>query len=157
LDRTLNQRELLLYAQRAYLHDRFPDYDPSRRDLWDQHNRPWDFDHLHASAYFYNAKSGDLMRFGGEWGRTIGNLRAWPFEENRSDGKTPADEKIKDEDLAPSLLLTKDERDAFSRGDCTRHNPAHARVLAEAVKSRFIRIYQNWYESTGIGSLLQPV
>ena len=42
LHRVKEGRELLLYAQRAYIKRRF-DYDPARADMWEQHDRPWDF------------------------------------------------------------------------------------------------------------------
>ncbi len=39
-------KEMLLYAQREYMCKRFPHYDPARQDLWEDKNRPWDFDHI---------------------------------------------------------------------------------------------------------------
>jgi len=35
LERTAWERELLLYAQRSYLKQRFSNYDPARKDLWE--------------------------------------------------------------------------------------------------------------------------
>ena len=156
LEGAVRQRELLLFAQRDYLHTQFPEYDPSRKDLWENTNRPWDFDHLHASAYFYNAKSGDYADLCREWGNCIGNLRAWPFEENRSDHKETARSKLggRSQEIAWSLLETEAELDAFSHGDSARHEERKARELCEAIKSRFLRIYRNWYESTNIRALL---
>lgn len=152
-------REMLLYAQRSYLNQRFPTYDPSRRDLWESHNRPWDFDHLHASAYFYKAKSGDYADVCRQWGNCIGNLRAWPFEDNRSDQKSKAKEKIGGEPdlLAASLIESEVALEAFSHGDNARHDVTAAHALCEAVKDRFIFIYQTWYESMGMSSLLPSV
>ena len=156
LDRIRHQRELLLYAQRHFLSERFPGYDPSRKDLWESHNRPWDFDHLHASAYFYNAKSGDYADFCRQWGNTIGNLRAWPFEENRSDLKCTAIEKLggSKEEMKASLIESDKEVASFSHGDQTRLDPKCARALGEAIKVRFIRIYKDWYEGAGISALV---
>lgn len=159
LRKTAWQRELLLYAQRAYLSDKFQEYDPSRKDLWEAHNRPWDFDHLHASAYFHNAKSGDYADLCRAWGNCIGNLRAWPFEENRSDQKKPAKEKIDcrsanpNNSLNDSFILSEEELSAFSLGDEARRTPQAARTLCEAIKARYIRIYEEWYVSTGIKDL----
>lgn len=156
LAKTVWQRELLLYAQRGFLHRAFPDYDPSRKDLWEDHNRPWDFDHLHAHAYFYNAKSGGYAGLCREWGNAIGNLRAWPFEENRSDQRKTAKEKLGGRlaETVDSLIESEVELAAFSYGNDARHNSAAARALCEAIKARFIRIYRDWYESTGVSSLL---
>ncbi len=159
LERVAWSREMLLYAQRSYLNQQFPTYDPSRRDLWESHNRPWDFDHLHASAYFYKAKSGDYANVCRQWGNCIGNLRAWPFEDNRSDQKSKAKEKLGGElDLmAASLIDSEVALEAFSHGDNARHDLTAAHALCEAVKGRFIFIYQTWYESMGMSSLLPSV
>lgn len=159
LEHTAWQRELLLYAQRSYLHSRFPDYDPSRKDLWENLNRPWDFDHIHASAYFYRAKDGKYAHLCREWGNCIGNLRAWPFEENRSDQKESAKAKLggKPDQMAASLIESEGELDAFSYGDDSRSVPANARALSEAVKERFIRTYEIWYRSTNLDSILSPL
>ncbi|QJE94343.1 DUF262 domain-containing protein [Luteolibacter luteus] len=158
LQRTVWSKELLLYAQRDYLHRRFPSYDPSRRDLWENHNRPWDFDHLHASAYFYNAKSGAYADFCRQWGNCIGNLRAWPFEDNRSDEKRTAKEKLggRPQQMRDSLIWSETEIDAFSHGDNARLNEHAARSLAIAIRQRYLAIYQDWYESVGIKSIVLP-
>jgi hypothetical protein len=156
LQRVVWQRELLLYGQRHFLHQRFQDYDPSRRDLWESHNRPWDFDHIHPSAYFYNAKKGDYAELCRQWGNCIGNLRAWPFQKNRADQKKEANKKLgnQPDELAASLIESEVELDAFSHGDASRFYPEPARALCEAIKFRFIRIYRHWYDSAGICTLL---
>jgi hypothetical protein len=155
LERVVWQRELLLYGQRHFLNQRFQDYDPARQDLWENHNRPWDFDHLHAS-YYFSRKQGTYAQLCREWGNCIGNLRAWPFEENRSDkidlantklGKNPDKQKA-------SLVESEAELVAFSHGDDARLYPEPARALCEAIKSRFLRIYRHWYDSAGMCALL---
>ena len=94
--------ELLLYAQRRFVGWRFRDYDPARRDLWDAHDRPWDYDHILASRYYVARKdNGAFREVCREWGNTIGNLRAWPFEDNRSDQDTTAKDKIKGDVTCP--------------------------------------------------------
>lgn len=149
-------RELLLYAQRGFLARRFRDYDPARKDLWDEHNRPWDFDHILASHYFYNRKDGsDFRGLCGQWGCTIGNLRAWPFEDNRSDQAETAANKIKGDSarLADSFL-TADEELAFSGGDNARRDEAIARSFADKCRERLLRIYRMWHESVGVEDLV---
>ena len=157
LESIRQQRELLLYAQRVYINTRFPDYDPARKDLWENHNRPWDFDHLHAEYYFHG-QQGPYADYCRQWGNCIGNLRAWPFEDNRSDQKDTAKEKLggKPELIAASFIQSEEDLEAFSLRDETRHHPIAARSLSEGIKSRFIRIYREWYDGTGIGSLLPP-
>ena len=152
-------RELLLYAQRGFLARRFRDYDPARKDLWEAHNRPWDFDHIFASYYFYNRKDGSVFRnICGEWGTTIGNLRAWPFEDNRSDQADKAEQKVGgNASLREDSFLTADEEKAFSGGDKTRTDEATARLFATKCRERLLRIYQSWYNSVGIAELVPPV
>lgn len=152
--KTSGNRGLLLYAQRRYLAKRFPDYDPSRKDLWENHNRPWDFDHIHAHAYFYNKKDGSPFReVCGEFGNVIGNLRAWPMEDNRSDQMSKANDKMSGQQVEDSLVLP-GELDSFSHGDASRWDVAKAGAFCRASRDRYLRIYADWYESTGIGDLV---
>ena len=146
-------REMLLYAQRHYLHVRFPDYDPARRDLWAEHNRPWDYDHLLASNYLYNRRTGKFRSAAQQFLNTIGNLRAWPFEENRSDQWDSSKIGQDGKRLQESFLL-KDELDAFSGGDQVRLDKEGARAFMEACRTRMLRIYGEWYTSMDIASLL---
>ena len=149
-------REMLLYAQRGFLHQRFTDYDPARRDLWEDHNRPWDFDHLLASSFLYNRKNGDYGTVARQWYWTIGNLRAWPFEDNRSDQAEIARKKISnDAEYLEKSFLLKGEPEVFSGGDEVRLNPAAARQFIKACRRRLLRIYRHWYESMRIADLLR--
>ncbi|HRH96058.1 MAG TPA: DUF262 domain-containing protein [Prosthecobacter sp.] len=151
-----NNRGLLLYAQRGYLARRFRDYDPARKDLWEAHNRPWDFDHILASYYFHNRKDGsDFRGICGQWGYTIGNLRAWPFEDNRSDQAEEAAKKIKgDPSRLEDSFLTTDEELAFSGGDKARRDEAAARSFVVNCRGRLLRIYRTWYEAVGVENLV---
>lgn len=156
VDRTKGQKELLLYAQREYLAARFPDYDPSRKDLWESHNRPWDFDRLHAHKYFYDKRDGSPFRvLCIEFGNTIGNLRAWPMEENRSDQALRASEKMDTEQMKQSLVEGMDVLKAFSHGDDSRWDKDKAAGFCRATRDRYLRIYADWYDSTGIGELVR--
>jgi hypothetical protein len=146
-------REILLYAQRAFLARRFPDYDPARKDLWEAHNRPWDFDHILASKYLYWRKGGDFKGVCYEWSNTIGNFRAWPFEDNRSDQAETAAQKIREEQLGDSFLNA-GEQSGFSSGEQVRHVETSARVFVTACRQRLLRIYREWYESVGIADLV---
>lgn len=138
----LGNRDLLLYAQREFIARRFFNFDPSRRDLWEGHNRPWDFDHIHAKALVYNLKSGNrFQNFLKQWLDTPGNLRAWPFEDNRSDSAEPADAKIlTPEQLSDSFMLSQ-EIAAFSMGRDPLNDESAARSFAKTCRDRLLRIY----------------
>jgi hypothetical protein len=156
------EKELLLYAQRGFLASRFPHYEPARKDLWEAHNRPWDYDHLLAWKFFYNRKDGSLFRsVCGEWGNTIGNFRAWPFEDNRSDQAQKAREKLSmdgklDANLLEQSFIEPEQVDGFSGGDSTRGDEATARLFAETCRSRLLKIYRAWYESADVAALVTP-
>ncbi len=153
-------REMLLYAQREFLARRFPDYNPARRDLWESHNRPWDFDHLLAHYFYYNRKDGSAFRsVCGDWGNTIGNLRAWPFEDNRSDQDDRADAKLMVHGrLCPDRLrqsfIQEKHVAGFSAGDDTRTYEAKAALFVQTTKDRLIDIYRAWYEGVEVANLL---
>ena len=76
-------KEMLLYAQREYLYEKFPNYDPAQRGMWEQHNRPWDLDHIIPQDWVYN-KRGKYREFCKKWLWKNGNFAAISFESNRS-------------------------------------------------------------------------
>lgn len=76
-------KEMLLYAQRMFINTRFKMYDPARQDMWDSHNRPWDYDHITPQEWIAN-KRGTFRDYCKDWLWNIGNIAAIPFEENRS-------------------------------------------------------------------------
>lgn len=146
-------RELLLYAQREFMAARFKDYDPARRDLWEDHNRPWDFDHILAHKYFYNRRDrSDFREICSQWGWTIGNFRAWPFEDNRSEqaetarGKLSVDGEL-DLVRVHNSRIRPEHVDQFSGGDTTRRDPEAALGFVTACRERLLEIYGDWYRS----------
>lgn len=156
LDRLRNSKELLLYAQRNFLVKAFSDYDPAREDLWSKHNRPWDFDHILPSKYYHGKwGAGNYKAVCREWAVTIGNLRAWPFEDNRSDQATTAKEKILSaEELTNSFIKDQFELESFSFGSDVIYDEEEARTFAGATRSRILRIYDDWYHTAKIGFLM---
>lgn len=150
------QMELLLYAQRDFLYRRFPDYDPARKDFWKGHNRPWDYDHILAKTYVHS-KQGDHKRACGEWLNTIGNFRAWPMEDNRSEQAEPALEKLSGDSgevRRQDSFLEDDELPAFSHAHETRKKPEAATAFVTACRDRMLRIYRVWYETVGVVRLI---
>ena len=149
------QMELLLYAQRDFLYRRFPDYDPARKDFWKGHNRPWDYDHILAKTYVHS-KQEDHKRACGEWLNTIGNFRAWPMEDNRSEQAEPALEKLSGDSgevRRQDSFLEDDELPAFSHAHETK-KPEAATAFVTACRDRMLRIYRVWYETVGVVRLI---
>jgi hypothetical protein len=151
-------REMLIHAQRAFMAERFEDYDPQRKDLWQDHDRPWDFDHILAHKFFYNRRQsnrGPFIDLIGQWGHTIANLRAWPSADNRSDQWDKTSEKIGDSSktIEDSFMIP-DEVQSFDWKNNLFDDCNVARDIVRAWRVRLLRIYREWYESVDIGKLL---
>jgi hypothetical protein len=92
-----------------------------------------------------------------QWGNTIGNLRAWAFEDNRSDQYVPANCKIgENEMLLDASFVEAEEIPVFSSGDDVCKNEASARKFIEICRCRLLRIYKRWYSDSGIAQLFPP-
>ncbi len=150
-----DRRSLLLYAQRNFMNERFSNYDPARKDLWEEHNRPWDYDHILPHYYTYNQKSNnDFMTFVKQWANNNANFRAWPFEDNRSDQATLAGDKLDNTSMKESFI-TQEELPGYNQGRQVIENAEAALKFANACRSRMLRIYNEWFDSLGIGILLE--
>lgn len=158
---------LLIYGQREWMRHKFSSYDPSFVGYWDDHNRPWDYDHLLPQNAFYNRKQGNTyLTVCQQWGHTIGNLHVLPFEQNRSRHDDLASNSLpSDAQFLSMALLDKpqsDMRGAFSitGRQVEDSEPDHAdsrrKVLGfvQAARFRLLRLYREWYESLDIGSML---
>ena len=147
LMKLVNDRDLLLYAQRNYLRVRFPDYDPARKDLWNLINRPWDFDHILPAVFVRGQRdTNPYKKFCDKWVSTNGNLRAWPFEDNRSDQATTTKDKIDQEKYWENSFINENERDGYS-DKTVISDSKKALEFAKTCKSRIIRIYKEWYDN----------
>ena len=139
-------RELLLYAQRMYLNSNFSRYDPARLDMWDEHNRPWDFDHIIPQDWIHQKSSRrkEYTSYCEAWLNYNGNLAAIPFELNRSkSNRAEWEEYVNNK----KILLCDDEIENF--GVLFRKNiqndQEQAYRFAVKTKERTIRIYQECY------------
>lgn len=79
-------REMLLFAQRAFINEKFSLYDPAREDMWENHNRPWDYDHIIPQNWIKEKgrRRTEYKDYCDFWLGRIGNIGAIPFEVNRS-------------------------------------------------------------------------
>lgn len=165
-----DERRLLLFAQREWLMEWFPKYDPTSQDQMDESDRPWDFDHIHPSAHIEKKRNVPTMIRA--WHGCIGNLRAWPLQANRGDGdKSPSDKLtsltnlgdfgIKSEsDLHQASFVDEDWEhwkqscpEPMSPGYLGKPSEfgVYRKNLMRAILTRFLRIYQTWYETFRIG------
>ena len=82
LNRFMNNKEFLLFVQAGFLEETFSDYDPARKDLWAEYNRPWDYDHIMPQSVVNRWEHDTIDNQNWLW--CIGNFAAIPLEENRS-------------------------------------------------------------------------
>ena len=145
-------KELLLYAQRKYLKTYFSLYDPAKLDMWEEHNRPWDYDHIIPQDWIHQkgAWRKEYTEYCEAWLNCNGNFAAIPFEKNRGKSNNAEWDEytyIDNDKNNKELLLCDDEIDRFGelfdRSIQTNKDQAHNFVIK--TKDRAIRIYQECY------------
>jgi hypothetical protein len=79
-------QEMLLFAQREYINTQFCLFDPAREDMWESHNRPWDYDHIIPRNWIKERGRArtEYRDYCDYWVDRIGNIGAIPFEDNRA-------------------------------------------------------------------------
>lgn len=146
-------RPILMFAQRHYMTRHFGEYDPSCTDVWKDHNRPWDYDHILPSATLKGNQQAhrEACR---QWSNTISNLRVWPLELNRGRHDQLANKSILPEDFEASFIEDQNECDAYSLtwDDVADANKSAA--FMNAAFDRLRRIYTEWFSKLDVGFLL---
>ncbi len=141
-------RDLLLYAQREFLYESF---DQNLFTLEDT-DRPYDFDHIAPNSWSRKIKNNPRFK---DLYQSIGNFRAWPLSDNRSDKDISPVEKIK----TPT-----DWRNSFCRQRCWKNVKQpdvkgrklkdEDKPLFDAITNRNIDIYREWFDGLGIKDIL---
>lgn len=72
---------ILKLAEHNYFNQQYSDYNPSRKDLWADLNRPWDHDHIIPQNWI--GENTEWSQFCSLWINSIGNIADIPFELNR--------------------------------------------------------------------------
>ncbi len=151
----LHCKPLLLYAQKDFMNRAFAGYDPSCVDIWDGHDRPWDYDHILPSAVLYRRRNQTFKSVCAHWLNTVGNLRAWPLEANRSKSDEEANKSITtQEDRDASLIEDLGECDAFSIRERDIDKLEKVIPFINAVRARMLRLYRGWFDNLEIAYLL---
>lgn len=173
VNKLCNQKELLLYAQRRYIEERFKSFDPSDRRMFRGHNRPWDYDHILASATLDGRKgsAGNYHRVCKTWQQTIGNMIAIDFSSNRSYGAIEASLKGKDnayKEVGNESFLILDkaanpniqtpfglpEIEDFQLTIEQTEQPEAARRFVSACQRRLVALYGSWYHALNVDTYL---
>ena len=136
--------DLLLYAEREYMGQRFPYYDPAQRDMWEKVNRPWDYDHIIPHDWIFNRKTGDWRHFCKQWLNVIGNMAAIPFERNRAKGNRENWDYYKKHE---SDLLVSSELHCSQFNSDIVTSRSQAIKFAEFTIERTLRIYNEAYKA----------
>jgi hypothetical protein len=176
MDSLRNNRSILLYAQRHWLAAWFPGFDPSQPEFLEDKNRPWDYDHIHPQSYLQGKNGGSLQgmpQLIKDWNNSIGNLRAWPLEANRSLGDCTPMQKLGNITKEEKWYGIKNGKAVRSASFITEegwqnHWPqcvpetgnlteggthAQREALINAIVGRFLEIYRHWYETLKLSEL----
>ena len=141
-------QEMLLYAQRPFIQKYFSLYDPGREDMWESHNRPWDYDHIIPKNWIKEKgkRHQDYTDYCYEWVNRIGNIAAIPFEENRYKGDRDAYDIYLENGNKETLLFD----DAFlkikERNASLIQYREESVCFAKTVFTRNIQIYTQCYD-----------
>ena len=176
IDSLWGNRSMLIYAQRDWIIKWFPDFDPSLPEFLEDKNRPWDYDHIHPQSLLQGRNGGSLRgmpQLIKELNNSIGNLRAWPLEANRSDGNSaPAiklDQVSEEEyrynvengaDGRAASFINEDHWELYwkycvpGQGNLAQQsNHKEREALVNAIVRRFIAIYSEWYTTLKLSTL----
>jgi hypothetical protein len=169
-------KSMLIYAQRDWINRWFPDFDPSLPEFLEDKNRPWDYDHIHPQSFLQGRNGGTLQglpQIIKDWHNSIGNLRAWPLEANRSDGDdapsvkletaSPEEAKydINDANKRKASFIASDDFNNYwtlcVSADGRKLNDSNSfperKALVNAIIWRLLAIYREWYDALKLSTL----
>lgn len=176
IDALWGNKSMLLYVQRDWINQWFSDFDPSLPEFLEDKNRPWDFDHIHPQSFLQGRNGGTLRGLPAiitDWHNSIGNLRAWPLEANRSDSDAAPTVKLKtaspvegnygitNANKCKASFIDADEYDKYwslcNPADGKKLNDATTfaarQALVNAMVLRFLAIYRRWYDDLKLSTL----
>lgn len=134
-------KEMLLYAEREYLNSHFSLYNPAMTDMWEEYNRPWDYDHIIPQDWIRGARGADYRDYDRDnWLNCIGNISAISYEINRS--KSNREEYGEYEINKESLFF---DSDFENIGHDLPWNKDTSYKFGVITFTRFLRIYSEIY------------
>ena len=143
--RNSEAQEMLLYAQRDFINSHFTMYDPAREEMWEEHNRPWDYDHIIPQNWIKERgrPRAEYRDYCDHWLYRIGNIAAIPFEDNRSKGDREA--YVFYEQNARELLFYDEFKELSRLGTQIPEYPEASYSFALVSLKRTIEIYRCCY------------
>lgn len=144
------EKDLLLFCQRKFLYEYFDE----KIFMLDDTNMPFDYDHLFPQSYIRRKKG--IRKTLKDWYNSIGNLRAWPYEMNKSDSDRPPYEKLKDKLDDKNVLKI----------SCCSNEWKNNTIDSSNIKSKWIDVYKlimkrnlnlckTWYDEFLIDNLVR--
>lgn len=139
-------QEMLLFAQRRFMNGHFKMYDPARSDMWERHNRPWDYDHIIPQNWIREKgkRRAEFTEYCTYWVSRIGNVSAIPFEYNRSKGDRDAYDLYKENEK--DLLFDKRFLDVAKAPWAITQLKDASRDFADVVADRTLKIYEKCFD-----------
>lgn len=133
---------MLIFAEKEFLIEHYPNYIPASIKDWDKTNRPWDYDHIISQVWSaYRSKGEPYKAIVDYWLWRTGNFAAIPFEINRS--KNAYSEYSFYEEKAEQLLFSKEVENVTI--DLIR-NKDQAIIFAKETFERTIRVYEKAFD-----------
>lgn len=169
--KTYDNKDLLLYTQRKSLYTWFKAYN---NFALEDTNVPFDIDHISPQKYVYRHRYiNSTLNF---WYYKIGNLRAWPYSSNRSDGDVtpkkklsqnykdavtqlcqsvsiPADNFINQKNIL--LEWSKCDEKWLDLDSDKLNNNDNAEKTLRCIINRMSEIYEDWFENLFIEDLIK--
>ena len=136
------QLSMLKVVERKAFNIFFNNYNPVRKDLWADLNRPWDDDHIIPKDWVDN-KRGEYQALCKKWMWSIGNFAHIPFEKNREKNAN-ADWEFYSQDDNATLLHFEEDITSLRRGFI--NNEHSVQKFVELTAKRFCRIYNDFIE-----------
>lgn len=183
VDRVYGERRLLLFAQRQWIRKWYDGHEHFRPEQIDDLERPWDYDHIHPSAFETGIHN--MPPIIKKWHNSLGNLRAWPLEANRSDAAATPYQKLGEiaeiekvygisclEDKMSASVIEKANLTDWQRSTPAPGVPFTANYLSHeksachwecrkhlilAITDRFVRIYRIWYDELQLDRLMPQI
>ncbi len=148
------QMMLLKVAEHDAFTAFFPGYNPARRDLWDETNRPWDDDHIVPKNW---------IAYGGKWKMfceriiwSMGNFAHIPFEKNREKSDRNDWTFYEEGENAENLHFDADMKNLTAE---SLSDETGVKCMAELIIGRFCKLYGAFVtvlKPLGLGLKLNP-
>lgn len=132
---------ILKLAEHNYFNKQYSDYNPTRKDLWEDQNRPWDHDHIVPQNW--QGDNQPWSNFCALWINSIGNIADIPFELNREKQDAAEWDYYAETEHAKDLLFFPND-DFFNLNEHLSENGSseQRKTFFNFVKERFLLIVE---------------